>query len=728
MKRLLSFLAAGTLVFALTDGATPQAEAGQTNFTSKRTNFKSGRRPSPPRIRQKKPRKSRDGFRFFGILDGFGGPPRRIGGSTGGAGSAGNGPKVIVQPGQPGVQPGQPGQPGMQVQPVPPVTPPRKERVARPKKPKLLAPDAPVEEYVEKPKIYVYPEVALVPLRQAGLGGSPIARVLGAGLARVEVEPEHKKAIINFYKKRGFAPVWTSGGISARAQDVLALLADAGKEGLNSAHYQVPVVWEAMGDVAQLSGDPIRLARLDVELTAMALRYARHLSGGVVNPNLMSTYHDLRPPKVSPAKALAQLADNPNPAAWLASLAPKHRAYALMKKELHRLSGGAPKELLPAIPMGKLIRPGNSDARLPLIRQHLRKLGVMGQRDTVSDEMVQASPTAGEGEMSAEQYAVTAESGMAASAPAPNVYDKQMERAVRRFQKMAGLKPDGLIGKGTIRALNRRNSRDTTAERRRKLKLNMERMRWMPRDWGNPYFLVNQPAYELYLVEDGRVAWKTRVIIGKPKNQTYFFSHWISIVVFNPYWGVPQSIIRKEFIPKLMKNPAWLDKEGYEVRDIRGRVISSTQVDWAKYRNAEKIPFDIRQLPGDDNALGRLKVLFPNKHAIYLHDTPFKSLFKHRRRAYSHGCVRVQDPRKLAELVTGLDPFEIEQRIAANKNKVMKLKKRIRVHLAYFTAWPDENGKMRYYSDVYGRDKLLSTALKKHHAAYARMIRSASAR
>ncbi len=604
--------------------------------------------------------------------------------------------------------------------------------------PALIAPDAPVTEFVEKPKIYVYPVPRLLPLRAANLAGEvsgPLAGairdVLRTGAARVEVEKANRKAIIAFYKARGYAPVWISGSdVSTRGQAVLALLARAHEHGLKDAHYRVPVVWEHNGDARAIAGNDFNLARLDVELTAMALRYARHLSGGVVDPNKLSTYHDLRPPKVSAPGALKKLAEAGDAAAWLRSLAPKHFAYSLMKRELARLREAEPEKLLPPIPVGRLIRPGQRDDRLPLIRRHLARLGLLPRTaPQAGGAAVQAEPTAAEGAEqningASLQTSTPAPSAAAiAQAPAadPTLYDTALERAVRRFQKMAGLKPDGIIGKGTIGALNRRNSHAGRKARIDKLALNMERLRWMPRDFGNPHFLVNVPAFEVYLYENGKQRWKSRVITGKPKNQTYFFSDYIEYVVFNPYWGVPQSIIRKEFIPKLMKNPYWLDKEGYEVRDAKGRVISSASVNWASWRNAKRIPFNIRQLPGDKNALGRIKVLFPNKHAIYMHDTPFKGLFKRRQRAFSHGCVRVQKPVELAELVSGLDPFEIENYLKEGKNKQIKLKQRIRVHIAYFTVWPDNAGKLHYYKDVYGRDKLLKIALAKHDAAYTRL-------
>ena len=610
---------------------------------------------------------------------------------------------------------------------------PKAEKARKPRgRPALLAPDVPVVEYVEKPRIYVYPQPQLLPLKNANLRGKAqgaigraILDTLRTGAARVQVTEANRRAILAFYKARNFAPLWVSGSdVLPRAQLVMALLSRANEHGLQNAHYRVPIAWENAGDAGAITSSARNLARLDVELTAMALRLAEHLSGGVVDPNKISSYHDLKPPKVAPARALKKLAEAENPAAWLESLAPKHFAYRLMKKELARLRGGGEEKLLPPIPVGRLIRPGMRDDRLRLVRRHLRKLGLL------EDTPENGNASTRNGAVTAEPTAATGSPG-AAGAPAAgtraDVYDAQLVAAVKRFQRMAGLKPDGIIGKGTIGALNRRNSVNTRARRIHKLALNMERLRWMPRNFGKVHFLVNVPAFEVYLYENGRIRWKSRVITGKPSNQTYFFSDRIRIVVFNPYWGVPQSIIRKEFIPKLMRDPHWLDREGYEVRDRTGKRISSAAVNWAAYRNAKEIPYDVRQLPGDKNALGRIKVLFPNRHAIYMHDTPAKSLFRRSVRAFSHGCVRVQKPRELAELVSGMDPFEIEQILKSGKNTKVKLKRTTPVHLAYFTVWPDNKGRLRYYNDIYGRDKLLETALKKHDAAYRRVIVQAQA-
>ncbi len=563
----------------------------------------------------------------------------------------------------------------------------------------------------EKPRIYAYRAPVLVPLSSARLKGEAagpglpemILQVLREGGTGMRVTPEHRNAILKFYAERGFRPVWTTPyGIRAKTFPVLERLANSADEAMDPAMYRVPVAWSVNGDLKAVEGSLPRLARFDVELTAAALRYARHASGGIVNPNALSAYHDLKPPKVTPRKALRQLAGTTSPEKWLGSLLPRHRAYGILREALKKLRGGPVEEPLAPVAAGPLIRPGAYDERIPLIRRHMIRLGYMSRKDPASRKVASAGDVAPEGLQTVSTDAVPEND--------PAVYDAALEKAVRDFQRKSGLKPDGIIGRGTLRALNARRGNGKAA-RARKIALNMERLRWMPRDFGRMHFLANQPAYELYLMRDGRTAWKTRIIIGKPTNQTAFFSDEMELVVFNPYWGVPQSIITKEMLPKLLQDPSWLDRQGYELTDTRGRRLSSSAVDWGSYAGSRRVPFNVRQPPGRKNALGHIKFLFPNSHSIYMHDTPARSLFKRKRRAFSHGCVRVQDPLTMAELVTGLDRNTIESKIDSGRNERLRLKRKIPVHLVYFTAWPDDSGRIRFYPDVYGRDRLLQNAL-----------------
>ncbi len=679
MKRLVPvFLSAAFFALPGLAGVEGAAYAAQTNFgPAKKTNFKS--RSTTQKNQPNRPRTLRRNFDFFGI---FAPPPARR-----------NRGVRILSPNS-AVYHGGGNRAPQRIISLPP----------------------------EKPKIYTYPAPKTVSLAAPGLSGNPtsematrILDVLRTGKAGLSVLPEHRKAIIAFYKERNFEPVWVSNsGVRERAFDVVALLARAPEEGLPEEIYRLPAVWEVDGNVQALQGEKDRLSRFEVQLTAMALRYARHASGGMVDPNKLSAYHDLKPPRVSPKTALEKLASSANPAAWLKRLLPTHPAYAALKRELKRLSSGPKLPPLPPIATGGVIRPGEEDERIPLIRRYLERAGFLKKAQAEPPVITPASTHADAvDDASGTSEAVTGIAPAGTDILADSTrYDPALVAAIKAFQKKAGLKPDGIIGRRTIARLNARG-RDTHAARAAKLRLNMERLRWMPRDFGRVHFLANQPAFEVYLIKDNRTVWKSRIIIGKPTNQTAFFSDEMELVVFNPYWGVPQSIITKEFMPKLLRDPSWLDREGYEIYDRTGRRISSASINWSQYAGMSEVPFDIRQPPGKKNALGHLKFLFPNSHSIYMHDTPARSLFQRKRRAFSHGCVRVQDPLGLAQQVTGLSLEEIKARIASGKNQKMRLKQKIPVHLAYFTAWPDDQGRIRYYADVYGRDKRLQKAMNK---------------
>jgi murein L,D-transpeptidase YcbB/YkuD len=279
-----------------------------------------------------------------------------------------------------------------------------------------------------------------------------------------------------------------------------------------------------------------------------------------------------------------------------------------------------------------------------------------------------------------------------------------MTEALKDFQIDAQLKSWGGLDQATVSALNNRTERRNIA----KLIYNIERLRWLPKDLGRKYVFVNQAAYQLQIFDNGSEAWRTKVIIGKPLTQTVAFHDRMESVVFNPSWGVPPSIIRKEMLPILRRDPSYLDRLGYRVISRNGQIVRSSSINWSAYDKG--VPFSIQQPPSDDNALGEIKFLFPNSHSIYFHDTPARSLFDRSARAFSHGCVRVENPRIFAEMLLGLSAGEVAKRIDSGRSQSAKVKDDIKVHITYFTAWPDQNGKIVYYDDVYGRDQRMETA------------------
>jgi murein L,D-transpeptidase YcbB/YkuD len=252
-------------------------------------------------------------------------------------------------------------------------------------------------------------------------------------------------------------------------------------------------------------------------------------------------------------------------------------------------------------------------------------------------------------------------------------------------------------------------------ERTAKLRMAMERLRWLPSSFGTRYVFLNQPAFEVSYVNGSSAPLTMRAVIGKPDSQTYFFTDRIREVIYNPYWSLPRSIVINEMLPKLWRNPSYLDHLGYEVNNSRGRQVASNAVDWAAVANNEA-GIDVRQPPGPRNALGQLKIDFPNKHAIYMHDTPQKHLFAREQRAFSHGCVRLQHPREMAAALLGISVADIDRKIARRDTQTERVRGDIPIYLAYFTAWPDVQGNVRYYKDVYGRDAHLAQAIAKTSA------------
>lgn len=241
----------------------------------------------------------------------------------------------------------------------------------------------------------------------------------------------------------------------------------------------------------------------------------------------------------------------------------------------------------------------------------------------------------------------------------------------------------------------------------------MEELRWLPREFPNRYVFINQPAYMAYYHENAQLALSMKAVIGQENHQTNFFNSTIKTVEFNPDWGVPQSIIRNEMLPRLLRDPSYLDREGYVV-SVKGKAVPSAQVDWSQ-------PLDniaVVQPPGPENAFGRLKILFPNSHAIYMHDTPARGKFAAQDRMFSHGCVRLQNPQAMAAAVLKTSVDFVDQQIADGVKKDMPVPE-LPVYVAYFTAWPTADGIVHYYDDVYNRDEEALGALAATSAARA---------
>jgi murein L,D-transpeptidase YcbB/YkuD len=491
----------------------------------------------------------------------------------------------------------------------------------------------------------------------------------------VRATPDAAKAVETFYGgQKKF--VWIDGtGISEKAKSAIAVLADAATVGLDPWDYAVKIPSDHF-DGIDINQRYSELATFEIALSSAVATYVQDAVRGRIDPNRISGYHDFKRKDVNLVAALKNVALSGNVKAYLESRSPASGDFQALKAELARLKAETGSEDRVVIPEGTLLKPGQSNPELANIVKGIVKHGsdALKTDHSVTIATYQGTPD----------------------------YTPEMVALVEAFQKENGLKPDGVVGKASIRKLV---GGDSVADKIAKVEVALEQARWLPVDLGARHVFINQPAFQVYYYEDGAEKLSMRTVVGSKSNQTYFFQDRVQTVEVNPYWGVPQSIIINEMLPKLRNDPSYLDRMGYEVA-VGGRAVPSSSVNW--YGSTAGV--SVRQPPSGDNALGELKILFPNSHAIYMHDTPSKSFFKKDMRALSHGCVRLAEPRKMAAAVLGVTEEDVGKEIAGGRNKALSVKADIPIYVAYFTAWPNKDGKVEYFDDVYGRDDYMRKA------------------
>lgn len=497
----------------------------------------------------------------------------------------------------------------------------------------------------------------------------------------VKAEKPIAEAIVAFYsQQRSF--MWSADDkVLDRAKNVAAFFALAGEDGLNPEEYAVTIPSDHF-DAENRAERLQKLAEFEIRMSARAVRYAMDAGEGRVVADRLSGFHDLPRGRVDPAAVLRNLAAESDPVVYLKGFNPSNPYYAALKRELANMPASTTETV--RISLDRAIRPGDSSAEIgkvvSLINAHAPASYVAEYRG-VLDAHADAT-----------------------------LYDPELVPAIKAYQKLSGGAVDGVIGKGTISALQGEQS----SIKRDRILYSMERLRWLPHDFGKRYVMINQPAYRAEYFEDGKEKLGMNVVVGSPTHQTYFFYNKVQTVVFNPSWGVPRSIILNEMLPKVMRDTSYLDRNGYEVY-VQGKKVSASAVNWGAVASG-KAQVGIRQKPSLDNSLGELKILFPNAHDIYMHDTPAKSYFKRDMRALSHGCIRLERPRDMAAAVLGKSVQDIEKYFGKDE-RGLKVPEPVPVYVAYFTAWPDANGDVRFFGDVYDRDSGLQKAFEKTAAS-----------
>jgi murein L,D-transpeptidase YcbB/YkuD len=477
-----------------------------------------------------------------------------------------------------------------------------------------------------------------------------------------------------FYAARNDEALWVDkAGPTAKASALIAEIKKAGDWGLDAKDFDLPETGPAAAQLARG-----QLAEIEMDLSLAALKYARYARGGrITDPaKQLSSYLDRLPQLRDPKTVLEEIAATAEPDAYLRGLHPKHPQFEkLRQKYLAMLKSAATAEEIVKVPAGPKLVPGQKHATIALLRKRLSVALPAGTAEAPADE---------------------------------TFYDEALAQAVKDFQTKKGMRPDGIVGSGTRAALN---DIDTPSPAR--LLANMEEWRWMPEDLGNFHVWVNIPEFLVRVVKDGKVIHEERVITGLTDKQTPVFSAAMELVTFHPRWNVPESIKVRELYPSLARGGTYFEKQNLRL-SYNGRPVDPNEVDWS---TADIRRYDVYQPSGGGNVLGVLKFSFPNKHTVYMHDTPTKGLFEEASRPFSHGCMRVRNPAKLAEIILakdkGWDAAKVNEMIdGPTDENPITLDQKIPVHITYFTAWVDAEGNEQGAKDVYGHEQRLKLALE----------------
>lgn len=493
-----------------------------------------------------------------------------------------------------------------------------------------------------------------------------------------------------FYSERSGGALWAGkDGFNAKATALVAEIAKAPDWGLETKHFDVPAA-PAAGAAADAQADA------EAKLTLAAMTYVRHARGGRVNPRALSRILDVDPQIKDPKTVIADLAQSDAPDAVLRGSHPKHEQFERLRLALLKARGpvepDAPVDpaLKVKLPAGKSIKAGSEHADIALLRQRLKVPAEAGEKETL--------------------------------------LDPKLSEALKAFQFQKGIAASGNLTGATRTALNQEGEatkKQTPEQNVQRLLINMEKWRWFPENAGSTYVWSNVPEFYARVINDGKEIFKEKIIAGQPEWATPTFSAEMQFVIFNPSWGVPDGIKQRELMPRLKKagGGGFFDQlfggsgggsgvlKAYGLTAYKnGKAVDPDSIDWSStdIRN-----YSFTQPPGAKNPLGIVKFRFPNKHDVYMHDTTQRELFAQSYRALSHGCMRVQNPMKFAEILLnedkGWSPEQVSQ--ARGSSGDITLDKHIPVHVTYFTAIADDNGKVSYFSDLYGHDNRISSAL-----------------
>jgi murein L,D-transpeptidase YcbB/YkuD len=530
--------------------------------------------------------------------------------------------------------------------------------------------------------------LALLPTLDAAAGAEPPPREAYREALRERVEAlrgdgrspvgaGHREArafVAGLYETRSFEPLWTD---AMRVDSLRRAIDTSAAHGLDPRDYHAQAL-----AVPPPSADARALAEHELLLTDAMMRLAYHLHFGKVDARALQPSWNIARTLagVDPAAAFVRLLAAPDPASALESLAPSLPGYAALRRVLAELRAAQERGGWTQVPPGPTLQTGAGGPRVAALRERLSAAGDL--------------PAAA-----------------SAGAAATTGFDEALAAAVRRFQARHGLDSDGRVGAQTLAALN-----VPLATRIDQVRANLERLRWVARDLTGDHLLVDIAGFEAWLWLDGREAWRSRVIVGRAYRRTPEFRSTMEYLVFNPEWVVPPTILRNDVLPRVLRDRSHLEQQRMRLVDLAGRVVSPAAVDWNAVRERPgDFPYRIVQAPGPNNALGRIRFMAPNEHVVFLHDTPSRELFDRTVRAFSSGCIRVERPLELAELLLAdaerWSASAIAAALDAGRTQTLPVRQRVPLLLLYHTARAGDGDRPEFRADLYGRDAPIVRAL-----------------
>lgn len=481
------------------------------------------------------------------------------------------------------------------------------------------------------------------------------------------------------YKEHQYAPVWHN---PRAVEQLLSAIRNIEQDGLNPADYNLATLEKLLlRQTRQATPDATTDASLDLLLTDSMIRLGYHLSFGKVDPEALDPDWNMTR-YVEDVEALVQQAyaiDNGNVDQLIESLRPKAPKYAQLKAALASTRKLQQEGGWETVPDGSTLKPGMSDPRVRALRKRLMTTADMPVVDIESVD-----------------------------------FDATIEQGVKNFQRRHGLKADGIVGNNTLAAMN-----VTVEERIDQIRANLERARWALHDLPETFILADIAGFKVSYFRDGELVWQTRAQVGQPFRKSPIFKARMTYMEVNPTWTVPPTILREDVLPSIKRDPEYLARKNMRVLDYQGNPVDPVTLDWNLYTGSN-FPYLLRQGPGPENALGRIKFMFPNKHLVYLHDTPSKSLFGKTERAFSSGCIRIEHPYELAGLLVRNDPNWDQQKVinAVSSLRTMSigLREPVTIILLYWTVDFADDGSVIFKNDIYERDPAIIAGLTEDFA------------